>query len=124
VLCALILVITLLAFAGLGSVARADQLVMFRQAGCPYCARWDREVGVTYDKTDEAKLLPLRQVDLHAARPADLRTISGVIYTPTFIVLHCGHEIARITGYGGPEQFWELLDEAVQQIKESPRCSK
>jgi thioredoxin-related protein len=104
--------------------ARADQLVMFRQVGCPYCARWDREVGVTYAKTDEAKLLPLREVDIHAPRPADLASIEGIHYTPTFVVMHCGHEIARITGYLGEDQFWGLLDEAVNEIKEQPKCAR
>jgi hypothetical protein len=104
------------------STPPVNQLVMFRQAGCPFCARWDREIGVTYAKTDEAKILPLREVDLHAPRPSDLRSIAGVIYTPTFVVMHCGAEIARITGYISPDQFWGLLDEAVSDIKASSSC--
>lgn len=100
-----------------------DQLVMFEQAGCPYCAQWDREVGNVYGKTDEAKSLSLRRVDLHAVRPADLRAIGAVRFTPTFVVLHCGKEAARITGYLGDEQFWGLLDAAIRTIKETPKCA-
>ena len=96
---------------------------MFEQAGCPYCAAWDREVGHVYAQTDEAKTLPLRRVDLFATRPADLRNIGGVRFTPTFVVMHCGREFARITGYLGNEQFWGLLDNSVKSIKESPACA-
>lgn len=107
----------------LASAPARDSLVMFEQAGCPYCAQWDRNVGRVYAKTDEAVLLPLRRVDLHAERPADLRAIAGVRFTPTFVVLHCGKEIARITGYLGDEQFWGLLDASIHTIKEAPTCS-
>ena len=110
-------------FAANGRVrAASDTLVMFEQEGCPYCAAWNRDVGRIYPKTDEAKLLPLRRVDIHATRPADLRGIGGVRFTPTFVVMHCGREFARITGYLGDEQFWGLLDQSVKSIKESPAC--
>ena len=97
-----------------------SQLVMFEQEGCPFCAAWNHEVGTVYPKTDEAKQLPLRRVDIHAARPADLRSVGGIIYTPTFVVLHCGNEVQRIVGYAGTEQFWEMLDIAIQKIGPHP----
>ncbi|TAM86981.1 hypothetical protein EPN42_12200 [bacterium] len=96
--------------------ARADELVMFGQQGCPFCAAWNREIGRVYANTDEAKRLPLRQVDIHAARPADLRAIAGIHFTPTFVVIHCGREADRIVGYAGQELFWEQLDAALKSI--------
>jgi thioredoxin-related protein len=110
------------AFATLGTIAtaRADQLVMFSQDGCPYCAAWDRNVGRIYAKTDEAKVLPLRRIDIGAPRPRDLQAIRGVVFTPTFVVLHCGREIARITGYISDDQFWGLLDAAVKSLVDIP----
>jgi len=109
---------TFAAFVCLASVGpvRADELVMFQQAGCPYCAAWDRHIGRIYAKTDEAKLLRLRRVDIHAPRPPDLRDVHGVVFTPTFVVMHCGREAARITGYISDDQFWGLLDEALKRI--------
>src|SRR4051812_6978868 len=46
--------------------ARADaaELIMFRRDGCPWCARWDRELGPIYPKTEFNKRAPLRQVNL------------------------------------------------------------
>lgn len=101
---------------------RTNELVMFDQIGCPFCAAWEREVGKSYRKTDEGKQLPLRRVDLHAKRPSDLLGIRGVIYTPTFILMHCGHEIARITGYSGSDLFWEALDVDLAKLKASAPC--
>ena len=103
---------------------RADELVMFEQAGCPYCAQWNVDVGAAYAKTPEGKALPLRRVDIHARRPTDLAAIEGVRFTPTFVVLHCGLEYRRITGYAGNEQFWGLLDEAERSLRAEPpqRC--
>lgn len=107
----------------LASAPTGNALVMFEQEGCPYCAQWDRNVGRVYAKTDEAAILPLRRVDLHATRPADLRAIGGVRFTPTFVVMHCGKEVARITGYLGDEQFWGLLDAGIRTVKDLPSCS-
>ena len=97
---------------------------MFEQAGCPYCAAWNRKVGEVYDRTDEAKVLPLRRVDLHATRSADLKGIRGVYFTPTFVIVHCGREFGRITGYIGDDQFWGLLDQNIKSMKEAPGCSR
>lgn len=95
---------------GAAPAAPRDQLVMFVQKGCPYCAQWDREIGGIYAKTDEGHKLPLRRVDIADPRPADLRSLNEVVATPTFVLMHCGGEFSRITGYIGQDQFWGLLD--------------
>jgi len=107
-----VLALLLLVFCiGAASIAPpADELVMFEQKGCPYCAAWNREVGASYAKTDEGRKLPLRRVDIDEPRPADLRSVTSVVATPTFVILHCGKEFRRITGYIGQDQFWGLMD--------------
>ena len=114
--CALIFLSTAPASAG-------DQLVMFEQAGCPFCAAWNHDVGGIYAKTDEARVLPLRRVDIHADRPADLRAIGDVHFTPTFVVMHCGHETARLIGYSGDNNFWGLLDRDITALKAAAPCA-
>jgi thioredoxin-related protein len=99
--------------------AQADELVMFQLKGCPYCRAWNSDVGRIYAKTDEAKRLPLRRIDILAPRPQELRSIAQVRYTPTFIVMHCGREFRRIEGYDNPDQFWGLLDSAIAAIDET-----
>ena len=98
--------------AGLISVnAVAAELVMFDSATCPWCKSWTRDVGGVYPKTEEGRRAPLRRVDIHAPRPADLRHIEGVVYTPTFVLLDDGREMGRIVGYPGEDHFWGLLGE-------------
>lgn len=121
---AIIGVLTLGIFAAGAIPAAADELVLFAQDGCPYCAAWDREVGRIYPKTDEAKLLPLRRIDIHAPRTGELAAVEGLRFTPTFIVMHCGRELRRITGYTGDDQFWGLLGMAVKSMRESTPCPK
>lgn len=83
---------------------------MFEQAGCVFCQRWERDVGKLYAKTDEAKALPLRRIDIQNQKMSGVTLASPVRYTPTFIVVDNGREIGRITGYSSDDAFWGLLD--------------
>jgi len=95
-----------------GAAARAGELIMFEQAYCDWCEAWDEEVGRIYDRTDEGRLLPLRRVDIHEKRPADLAVIGRVRFTPTFVVMDGGREIGLHTSYQAsvfgerPAGFW------------------
>jgi hypothetical protein len=107
--------LTFLLVSGVGG-ARAAELVMFGAGNCEWCEVWDREVGVVYVKTAEAKVAPLRRIDVFAARPADLTQIKGVRYTPTFVLVDRGREIGRIVGYPGEDFFWELLAGLIKKL--------
>jgi len=96
--------------------ADAAELVYFGSSSCPVCETWDQEVGEIYPKTEESKVLPLRQHDLHDDKPADLAFIKGVIFTPTFVAIEDGREIGRIVGYMGDFFFWEQLDGLIKKI--------
>lgn len=108
-----------------GFPAAAAELVMFEREGCPYCARWNREVAPIYPKTAEGRRAPLRRVDLAEPRPSDLAAIANVVYTPTFVLLEDGKEIGRIVGYGGDEIFWSLLADLFAKLDRAkpPRAS-
>jgi hypothetical protein len=101
--------LTLIAVLATWSAASAAELVMFQQAGCPYCARFDREIAPIYGRTDEGKLAPLRRVDIHAPIPAGLKSIAVERITPAFVLVEDGREIGRIRGYPGEDNFWGLL---------------
>lgn len=94
----------------------AAELVMFEEAGCPWCRRWHAEVGPGYPKSPEGRRAPLRVVDAHAQRPQGLAFIKGVRATPTFVLIDGGREIGRITGYPGADFFWGLLAEMLQKL--------
>ncbi len=96
--------------------AQAAELIMFESASCTWCETWDREIAPTYPKTTEARIAPLRRVDIDDQRPADLLELRSVIYTPTFVLMHAGKEIGRIQGYPGEDFFWALLDELIGKL--------
>jgi len=97
-------------------LADAAELVMFESEGCEWCEAWNEEVGVIYDKTTEAGIVPLRRVDIDDDRPSDLSQLQGLMYTPTFVVMKDGREIGRIIGYPGEDFFWQLLNEMITKL--------
>ena len=97
--------------------ATAAELVMFESEGCDWCEVWDEEVGVIYAKTDEAKVAPLKRLDIDDPRKGSLSKIRPVMYTPTFVMMDAGKEVGRIMGYPGEDNFWWLLSELVAKVK-------
>lgn len=96
--------------------ARAAELVMFEQAGCVWCQAFDREVAPIYPKTDEGKRAPLRRVDIKDKLPAELAFIQVERMTPLFVLVEGGHEIGRIRGYPGDDNFWGLLGAMIKKL--------
>lgn len=80
-----------------------------RTAGCTWCSRWNAEIAPVYPKTAEGEFAPLRRVALHDM-PADLQVQRPVLFTPTFLLVEDGHELARLEGYPGEDFFWPLLN--------------
>ena len=97
--------------------AAAAELVMFERAGCPYCERFDREIGPIYGRSDEGKIAPLRRVDIHQPVPSDLRFVAMEQLTPVFVLIDDGREMGRIRGYPGEDNFWGLLVGLVGKLK-------
>jgi thioredoxin-related protein len=107
----------LIAFAA--SNARAAELVMFEEAGCPWCAVFNREIAPVYAKTDEGKRAPLRRLEISQVLPAELGFIKIERLTPLFVLVDKGREIGRIRGYPGEENFWGLLGALIKKLDES-----
>ncbi|MGI9419568.1 MAG: thioredoxin fold domain-containing protein [Geminicoccaceae bacterium] len=97
--------------------ADAAELLMFESDDCVWCAAWDEEIGPIYPKTSEGRRAPLRRVDIHERRPADISHIEGVRFTPTFVLVDDrGQEVGRINGYPGEDFFWGLLSELIAKL--------
>lgn len=101
------------------ALANASELVMFDQAGCIYCQRWERDVGSLYEKTDEARALPLRRIDIRDQKMSGVVLAAPIRYTPTFVVVDQGREVGRITGYSNDNAFWGLLDALKAKLQPS-----
>lgn len=103
----------------LAHAAAAAELLMVTTAGCPWCARWERELGAIYPRTAEGHILPLRQVEFRGFHePLILQ--EPLRYTPTFIVVEHGREVGRITGYQGQDAFWGLLGQLAGRLAGAP----
>ena len=83
-------------------------LLMAEEAGCMWCAQWDREIAPIYPKTAEGRAAPLQRFDLKGVAP-DVVFARSVRFTPTFILVDDGREVGRIEGYPGEDFFWGLL---------------
>jgi len=95
--------------------AVAAELIMVEQTGCVYCEIWNDEISPIYPKTAEGKTAPLRRIDLFEKLPGDLTFARSVHFTPTFILVENGHELARIEGYPGEDFFWWVLSEMMRK---------
>ncbi len=109
------------------SQAPAAELVMFEQAGCPWCEVFNREIGLVYGKTEEGLRAPLRRVNIDQTVPPDLGFIEVERLTPLFVLIENGKEIGRIRGYPGDDHFWGLLGVLIRKLDapkvEQPRTS-
>jgi len=100
---------------------RAAELLMFEERHCPWCERWNDEIGVVFDRTDEGKRAPLRRIDVHDRAPSDVRLLAAVNFTPTFVLAVDGREVGRIEGYPGESFFWPMLADLLDRAADARR---
>ncbi|HEY6023623.1 MAG TPA: transcriptional regulator [Pseudolabrys sp.] len=96
--------------------SHAAELIMFEQAGCTWCETFDREIAPIYPKTTEGQRAPLRRVNIDHALPPDLAFIELERLAPLFVLVENGHEIGRIRGYPGDDNFWGLLGVLIKKL--------
>ena len=107
----------LLALPLTSGAAGAFELIMYDKAGCVWCARFERDIGRNYPRSEEGRLAPLRRVDIRDQRRSGVALDEPVIYTPTFVLSDDdGVEIGRITGYQSEEAFWGRLAEMLEGL--------
>jgi hypothetical protein len=82
-------------------------LVMVHDPGCPYCARWEAEVGHSYRASREGKFAPLAP---RLRGDPEISNLNKIVYSPTFVMLAYGQEVGRIVGYQGNDLFLMKLE--------------
>jgi len=95
--------------------AAAAELVMIDREGCGYCIAWKKEIGPAYPNTDLGQFAPLRVVNIREGAPEGVTFTRPVLFTPTFILIEDGTELARIEGYPGEDFFWGLLEKMLEE---------
>lgn len=98
--------------------AHAAELLMFESNTCPFCEKWNDDLGEVYPITPEGKRAPLRRIDDDIPWPDDVKGVRPVRYTPTFVLVHDNEEVGRITGYNSEDFFWGLLGEMIEDLPE------
>ncbi len=96
------------------SAALAVDLIMVDQKGCHYCEAWMDEIAPAYPKTPEGKYAPLMRRDIGLGAPEGGSYARRVNFTPTFIIMDEGTELARIEGYPGEDFFWPILTQLLK----------
>jgi hypothetical protein len=105
----------LLAVFGGFPAAAEVRLVMVEQPGCAYCMAWHDEIAPAYPKTEEGRFAPLVTADLRGGPPEGITYDRRVNFTPTFILIENGTEIARLEGYVGEDFFWPVLARLLEE---------
>ncbi|MGJ8570025.1 MAG: transcriptional regulator [Hoeflea sp.] len=100
----------------LSAPVMAAEMVMFEQPGCAWCKRFNEEVAPAWPKTEQGQRAPLRRVNIHETLPDDLAGITVERFTPTFVLVDDGREIARLRGYPGDQFFWALVNEMLAKL--------
>lgn len=85
------------------------RLLMAEEVGCMWCAEWNKTIAPIYPKTPEGKAAPLFRININDQNAEGLTFVSKLRFTPTFVLMQDGQEIARIEGYPGEDFFWGLL---------------
>ncbi len=113
----LLLAFALGLFAPLPAVASdiSAQLVMVEEDGCVWCELWDEEIKDIYPKTAEGRAAPLRKINIQDPLPEDLTIKAPLVYTPTFLLVVDGQEVARLEGYAGEDFFWGMLGKILRE---------
>lgn len=104
-----------LLFSAVAGLASDLRLVMVEQPGCAYCAAWDDQIGPAYPNTREGQFAPLMRADLHMGPPNGVTYSRRVSFTPTFILVEDGQEIARMEGYVGEDFFWPVYRKLLEE---------
>ncbi|SEO52230.1 hypothetical protein SAMN04490248_106117 [Salinihabitans flavidus] len=94
--------------------AAAVELVMVEQPGCVYCERWDAEIAPIWPNSEAGQYAPLRRERLRAP-PQDVDYARKVVFTPTFLIVEDGRELARLEGYPGGDFFWPLIEQLLEK---------
>lgn len=86
------------------------ELVTVEQPGCYYCQRWNEEVVPACPNTGDGRFALLRRLQLRAL-PDDIAFARRNSYTPTFLIVEDGRELARPEAYPGGHFSWPMLDD-------------
>lgn len=84
------------------------ELVVFEVDGCAYCVMFRRDILPAYLLTPRAHDVPMRFVDLNEFGRG-IKLEGPIEIVPTVVLVRNNREAGRISGYSGPESFFQLV---------------
>jgi thioredoxin-related protein len=94
---------------GAAAPAATVELIIFEHADCIYCRVFRRDVLPKYRNSAPGASVPLRFVDIEKSDTSALGLKGRIHVVPTAVLMKEGHEIDRIVGYWGADNFFKLL---------------
>jgi thioredoxin-related protein len=91
-------------------------LIVIEKPGCFYCRLFRRDVGPAYEATPRAREVPMRYLDLKAAKARQLAFDRPIEVVPTVVLFHNGREVERIAGYMAPENFVRVINYLLSRL--------
>jgi hypothetical protein len=102
------------------ALADSLELLFVDRAGCPYCARFEREALDAYQADDLGRDAPIRRVSLDDGQPKGPTLQEPVRFTPTFVLLIDGREVGRVVGYSDNAMFFGLVEKLISDARRKP----
>jgi hypothetical protein len=93
------------------------RLLFVEKAGCPWCMRFEQESLAGYLASDLALAAPLARASLDSGQPAGVTLKEPIRFTPTFVLLRDGREIARIVGYQDNALFFGMVEKLIADAR-------
>jgi thioredoxin-related protein len=90
------------------------ELLVIEVAGCTVCDLVRLHIQPAYEASPRARDVPMRYVDITHTDELKLGLSSRVATVPTIILMRDGHEVDRISGYTGPQNFFAVLSNMLE----------
>ncbi len=84
---------------------------------CHVCELVRTHILPQYERSATSRDTPMRFVDLNAIDEAKLGLTGPVTTVPTIVLMREGQEVARLTGYTGPQIFFQAVPEMLARAE-------
>jgi len=92
-------------------------LIVIEVPGCFYCRVFHRDVRPLYEASPRAREVPMRFLDLDAAKAIQLAFERPIDVLPTVVLFRGGREVTRITGYLPPKNFVRVVNHLLSRLR-------
>jgi hypothetical protein len=93
------------------------EFLVLEVKSCHVCELVHTHILPLYERSNTAREAPMRFVDLNAADEAKLGLRAPVTTVPTIVLMRDGQEVARLTGYTGPQIFFRAVPEMLARAE-------